>query len=458
VLATLMFCAAAMNFSWIQSWHNSDTVIPALISIEKYSLFYWSENRFGMLVPLLTSVVRDYGWNLLIQSQLIVMAGISAVVLIDLLAFDAAARSVRTTLAASLLLLFYKPQAALVLLLPGSPYLVGLALVLGALCLLLRITSAGLKASLVGGILLLLGFWVNPSNLVMAIAAVMLWPRRHHLSLRLRVGILAMIIGTAGIVMAVSKLFPGTDVRAPLPLTEWPASLMKVLGNIELTMHGTVLTWTLAAAAVVMAFRFRKGHYESAHALAIASIGQIVLTSGLRWVALNNYDSRYIAGPVLVLAMLALLILVQPVADALLQSAGAAAATLVCCFIALIMVIRVFGFPSARQALTQISHATSDVGVPRPELGCTHIIGNYWYAWETVFNDRLISKNRRVWAVSFRSDATRDAWTAIPTSDRRYCAVCSDAQIELIRSQEGVGQLTKETEVDGICVFREVSK
>ena len=126
--------------------------------------------------------------------------------------------------------------------------------------------------------------------------------------------------------------------------------------------------------------------------------------------------------------------------------------------VAVLLAIRVFGFPSPARALTEISQATSDAAAPSPQLGCTHIIGDYWYAWETVFNNRLNSKNQRIWAVSFRSDATRDAWTAMPASDRRYCAICSDVQIEAIRSQEGVGQLTKEAELNGVCVFRELGK
>ena len=227
-----MYCAIAMNFSWIQSWHNSDTVIPALVSIEKYSLFYWSENRFGMLVPLLASVVRDYGWNLLIQSQLIVAAGIGTVVVIDVLtARQSSTRTVRVTLAALLLLLFYKPQAALVLLLPGSPYLMGLFLTVGALCVLLRTSPPNVISWIIGGVLLLLAFWVNPSNVVMAGAAVVLWPGRN---LRFRAGVLALIITAAGIVMTVSTLFPGTDVRQPLPPAEWLASLLRVFGKRDI--------------------------------------------------------------------------------------------------------------------------------------------------------------------------------------------------------------------------------
>src|SRR5687767_4363967 len=82
---TLLYCAAAVNFSWIQSWHNSDTVIHALISIDRYSPFYWSENRFGTLVPLLALPVRDYAWNLLVQCQILIVAGIGVLALLNAL-------------------------------------------------------------------------------------------------------------------------------------------------------------------------------------------------------------------------------------------------------------------------------------------------------------------------------------------------------------------------------------
>jgi hypothetical protein len=458
-ITTLAYCAAAVNFSWIQSFHNSDTVIPALISIEKYSLFYWSENRFGMLVPLLASPVRDYGWNLLLQSQMIVLAGIGTILLLDVLVLGSSdARTPRVTIAALLVLAFYKPQASLVLLLPGSPYLVGLFLLVGALYVLLRVPHGGPVRWLFAAALMLLAFWVNFSNVVMAGAAALFWPVKDRAELRNRAAVLAVIAGAAAAISIVSRQFPGTDVRELLPLVQWPASFMKVMRNVQLTIHDMLLLVVLGGAAIIEVFQLKRNKYSPAHALAIAAACQIVITSGLRWVALNGYDSRYIAGPLVVLIALALLKLIAPVARALENVAGPAVATLTCCLLAVLIVTRVFGIPSFEGARMEISRATSDIAAPSPQLGCTHIIGSYWYTWETVFNSRMRTGQQRLWAISHRSDAIRDAWTAMPPSDRRYCSVCSDTEVEHWRSQEGVGQLTKEAESNGICVFREGSK
>src|SRR5262245_11176698 len=80
-VSALLFCAAAINFSWIQELHDSDSLLLSLISIERYTPFYWGDNRYGMLVPLLASWIQDYHWNILFQTQILVLAPIGTVVL-----------------------------------------------------------------------------------------------------------------------------------------------------------------------------------------------------------------------------------------------------------------------------------------------------------------------------------------------------------------------------------------
>jgi hypothetical protein len=250
---TFLYCAAAVNFSWIQSWHNSDTVIPALISIEKYSPYYWSENRFGMLVPLLVSPVRDYAWNLLAQSQIIIMAGIGVLALLN--AFDrpraGSAPAVRVALVGLLLLAFFKPLAAVIMLLQG-PYFVGLFLVLAALYLLLGTRRLAVAARwTLAAILLLLSFWVNVSNIVIALVAIAAWPRSESVPLRIRLRVLALLIASAAANIVFSSQFPGADFRQLLPWTEWLGSVGRIAGNLPVVMYPAAALAAIAAAVTL---------------------------------------------------------------------------------------------------------------------------------------------------------------------------------------------------------------
>ena len=51
---------------------NADSLIPVFVSLESWTLFYWGQDRFGMLLPLLAMPVRDSFWNLMVQNILTV--------------------------------------------------------------------------------------------------------------------------------------------------------------------------------------------------------------------------------------------------------------------------------------------------------------------------------------------------------------------------------------------------
>ena len=65
VLAALL--AVWIDLSPIHRFHNSDSLIPVLMSLDRWTPFYWEQNRFGMLVPLLALPFRDPFANLLVQ-------------------------------------------------------------------------------------------------------------------------------------------------------------------------------------------------------------------------------------------------------------------------------------------------------------------------------------------------------------------------------------------------------
>jgi hypothetical protein len=49
---------------------NADSLVPIFVSLEEFTPFYWGQDRFGMLLPLLASPVRDGFWNLMFQNTI----------------------------------------------------------------------------------------------------------------------------------------------------------------------------------------------------------------------------------------------------------------------------------------------------------------------------------------------------------------------------------------------------
>ena len=47
--------------------HNADSILPALISTQNVTWYYWGQNRFGNLLPALTSWIGDVDLNLKAQ-------------------------------------------------------------------------------------------------------------------------------------------------------------------------------------------------------------------------------------------------------------------------------------------------------------------------------------------------------------------------------------------------------
>ncbi|HZN92183.1 MAG TPA: hypothetical protein VFB81_05740, partial [Myxococcales bacterium] len=68
--AALLACAAAaiwIDLGHVHRMEDSDTLMPVMISLQKWTPFYWEQDRFGTLLPLIAMPVRDPLANLLVQ-------------------------------------------------------------------------------------------------------------------------------------------------------------------------------------------------------------------------------------------------------------------------------------------------------------------------------------------------------------------------------------------------------
>ena len=67
LLAVTSFVVA---IGWTLNLHNADSLIPIFESLDFWLPFYWGQDRFGMLLPLLALPIRNSFWNLIAQNAI----------------------------------------------------------------------------------------------------------------------------------------------------------------------------------------------------------------------------------------------------------------------------------------------------------------------------------------------------------------------------------------------------
>ena len=166
LLAALAAAAALLDLGTFHRLENGDSIVPVLVSLQRWTPFYWDQERYGMLAPLLALPVRDPLWNLLLQRGLTIFAGLAAVVLLSrhLLA-ERDWRLVGAVAAATLILAAPEPWRFEYL--GDQPYGLSLALALAGLAFA-EPAAGGARRSrrrlAVGLLLVLLAHWVNPAT------------------------------------------------------------------------------------------------------------------------------------------------------------------------------------------------------------------------------------------------------------------------------------------------------
>jgi len=461
----LLYAAACAGTSWILTHHNSDTVLPALISIVDWEPYYWGDNRFGMLVPLLATPIRDYATNLMFQNALTVWSGLVAVWFIARLV--SGFRDGRTGMMTAALVLciafaVFREHAALVLLIQSN-YLPSLALLLAALSLSL---SRGVHpvARYAGVAIMLFGsFWTNFANIVFGFSLFVLWPPSPEYPWRRRALACALVAACYGFSMATAAAYsPQIAHREFLPVSEYWTSLSKLLADASRVLVNMPAVIALLSAAL-LAVAFQRPWRQSrlierwshpAVVLIIASLIYIGAAGASAWVKKNNWDSRYISSQLLVIVCASASVLVKPLAGAVVQRLGQRTAPTVACLLVVAMATSAFGFPSRGRGTEILRKAMSRDENWYAHPSCTHLVGDYWRVWKLEFHDRLIGRKPPRFAVTDRAEWTRPEWNAGPERDRTYCSASDDPSIEHSRRVNAVPQLEPAGQYGATLLFR----
>ena len=165
---------------------DGDEIVLSIMSIQKLTVYYWAQDRYGNLASLLTAWVQNPIYNAYAQLFIRLLAGLIAPMFFCALVFR---RSVdvwcATLLSAGLLLLVGSVETMLFTYVQANPYSTSLACAgLGAMAL--RVRPARFRRTplmLLGVVVLLAAYIVNFGLVIVALPLVGLFAMLLHLGL-----------------------------------------------------------------------------------------------------------------------------------------------------------------------------------------------------------------------------------------------------------------------------------
>ena len=401
----LVGCVAAwIDCGRLHAGQNSDSILPVLVSLQHWTPFFWGEDRFGMLVPLLATPFRNPFVNLLAQGWMTTTAALLAPFL--------AARYLRAdgywiaagALANACLFLIATPPFQFDWLVT-QPYGVSMTLALAALLLVDHPESRRTPAA-IALVLMLLAHWVNLTVCVVLVPLILA---------RRRGAARPLSLTAAGVAGGALFKFLSTATRTTtniLPAADWPHGWLALLRTTSAGMAHPAGVIVIASLAVVAAFRLSRGTAadESIEA-ALAALAEACcywfVIGTFQHVQLNDYFARYVFPSVLLIAVAATLLIATASGRPRLASAIACAAFVGAAIFA-------DGVPSTRLLKKEMDRT---IGVLTPAVLAADakvVMGDYWTVWPAVLHANMALYERTghagIFGLAYRSDETDGEW------------------------------------------------
>ena len=467
-------CAIAaffVDFGPIHQYHCSDSLITILVSLMRWTPFYWAQDRFGMLVPALALPFRDPLANLLVQTFLTTGLGLLALFLLPLVAcpragwFAAGAVSAATFLACEPLVVQAEYLGT------AQPY--GTSLGVGALGLfwLFRGQRPGFPpARIVGILLVVVSLWVNPAAAFafVPLIAVRWWLEggrgwRLGAVWKTDYGRALMVIAVGLAISMLGALATHPPRYRPLTPREWLVSwveLARGASALYLTPSWRVVAVIAACGAGIAVLMGKASSVVRALPLVAGAAGIFIVMGMLNWPKMNAFSPRYVLPAVLLLQTALVQAALVPLAERwgrrgrrILALAGAV--------LVLGAAVVVHGPPSLGRVLGDLDRTMGSRTAEILSEKCTHVIGNYRTVWPMVFHARLVLARqgdlRPVWGIAYRCNRTQKMWRRVPLGEVRLAAALDDPEAVSVAREYRLPPLRVAKRGRTILVYRPVA-
>lgn len=479
---TLAIVGCAVIAAWITLGDfldemDADHVVPVMVSLQRWTRYYWGQDRLGMLVPLIALPVRSPFANLLVQCGLTVFAALMTFVLGARALSHRPGAVLAGMITTTLFFLTASRELIHYLAAPSQPYGVSLALTFAALICLdqIPVTRARAPRLAAGVLLLTLALFVNLA-LVVLVGPFLVLRGLPHLRALLAArrpvlswwrdpsvfGLLAFGFAAAtNLISAKTSPYAGATQFGVLPPADWPRGWATFFERtIERLPSGWLLVMAMATAAVVVFVAVpsprgitRDELIASASALAVAVCAWL-LVGALQWVRANGYGYNY-GIPSLVFAFVA--VVGFAFTRVTLTPRMRVRLIVVCLVLLGASAAHDHGVPSVRERrrfLDRFGEHTEAL----LRSGATHLTGNYWMVWPALLHAEIVRHERGLdgvlYGITDRAGPTRKCWRDWPPGRFRVAMRTGDEQEAAFWFREiGVPPLEPSEQVDGLTIY-----
>ena len=380
---------------------NSDGLLETLMSLQRLTVFFWEQDRFANLLPLLASPIADPTANAQLQLAIRVVAGLGAPLLPCALLLPGGdlRRVGRTVLLATGLALAFAPHRFIhEWLIEASPYGTSFALAGGAVCLLDRARSYGTRPQgspaatafrLAGLLLTIAATLVNASLVLVTGPLVALLALMRGSPVAIEFGIASVVGGIATAAVANAVPGPHTALRfgeSFLGLTYYLGEFSRKPGFFPAAM----LAAFAASSVVATARRWPGARDLIGNGLVLLATFAVafVAISLNSWVVANDMHPRYLV-PLYLLAASLGAISVGALVDGLVRSAALRSRLALCLCLAVLLMAGQRSLPLVPpdDGIVDIAFRRTAASAAREvaRLELDGVAGDYWTVWPAVF-------------------------------------------------------------------------
>jgi len=408
----------------LQRLINADTIVPALTSLYRWTWYYWGQNRFGMLTALLAMPIHHPLINLLFQNWMVSFCGLMVFPLAHayLLGWRTAALS--GVIGAGVFLVSGPDSWHMDYLLASQPYAVSGCLGLLGLMALGSESRFRFRVAvrwIFAAILIFLSFWVSLAA-VFFIAPLQLMysflgragQRVQHFLRGLSVIALAAIVNW---VITANYTYGGNFGFANLSAIPFNFQLLMV--NVcKMIPSAFLLSFLCLAGIGVLGSRICR-YQERLRRMVVAcltclmpAVTYFIVAAASDHIRENGFPARY-AIPSIILSVISMAMFASLATERLPTRWRGGLGTVL--LMALIVGVTLRnGLPSYGRVRMIVEQRFGGFTRELNDNRCTHILGNYWDVWETVFHANLTNYESRsspvIWGIAWRSQVTRDLW------------------------------------------------
>ena len=423
--------AAWMGLGTLHDFQHADSLLTVLISTQKWTPFFWGQDRFGMLVPLLAMPIRHPFANMLAQGWIMTVAALLAPFVLARFLTERTGVWMAVGACTNTLFLLVTIPAVQFDWLVTQPYAISISLGFAGLVIADR-EPPGWIRTLGAFVLLLLACWVNIGSVVMlAIGAVLKGSRP--------VRLLALQAVAASLAsLAARYLASSHTITALAPPGKWLNGWWQLgAGTSGVISHPWVAIGVALGAIAAMAWLWRSDALPSqrtAIALLAMGVGTWIVLGTSLWVGMNLYSFRYMYPTLMIAGTGVAIVFAAPLSRTRALSIASLCAMTV-------TTVASFGVPSLARVDRGLDDRFGRQSGAIVHAGATVIAGDYWRVWPAVFHANLslarAHTRAQVFGLAFRSEETDAMWKA-GASRVRIAGWPDDRSIAMVAAEHGV--------------------